>query len=178
VGCPGISSIAQRGGPFGLMFYLCCPGGLPPPQTTSPYSGGFPPPRPPGLGSCRPQTPARGWGGVKINKTHILYVTQYFRAANLFSGQHFGRRSTGKTQESALRPAFSRPEGRFRCFPGSSPAKIRPGRPINGPEALVLNIEYIYMYRCYFVLFYIYINICCCLCFYCCVFLFLFSAAG
>ena len=36
----------------------------------------------------------------------------------------------------------NRPEGRFRCFPGSSPAKIRPGRPISGPEALSHNIKY------------------------------------
>ena len=34
-------------------------------------------------------------------------------------------------------PAEGRPEGRFRCLPGSSPAKIRPGRPISGPEALL-----------------------------------------
>ena len=45
-------------------------------------------------------------------------------------------------QESALRPAEGRPEDRFRCFPGSSPAKIRPGSPISGPEALMRNIEY------------------------------------
>jgi hypothetical protein len=44
--------------------------------------------------------------------------------------------ATGKTPKSFLRPAFGRPEGPFRCFPGSSPAKIRPGRPIYGPEAL------------------------------------------
>ncbi len=35
-----------------------------------------------------------------------------------------------------------RPEGRFRFFPGGSPAKIRPGRPIYGPEAILHNIEY------------------------------------
>jgi hypothetical protein len=34
------------------------------------------------------------------------------------------------------------PAGRFPCFPGSSPAKIRPGRPISGPEALLRNVEY------------------------------------
>ncbi len=34
------------------------------------------------------------------------------------------------------------PEGRFRCFPGGSPAKIRPGKPISGPEALLRNIGY------------------------------------
>ncbi len=38
--------------------------------------------------------------------------------------------------------ATRRPEGRFRFFPGSSPAKFRPGSPISGPEALVHNIEY------------------------------------
>ncbi len=47
-----------------------------------------------------------------------------------------------KASTSALRSAFGRPEGRFRCFPGSSPAKIRPGRLISGPEALLHNIEY------------------------------------
>ena len=41
------------------------------------------------------------------------------------------------------RPAFGRPEDRFRCFPGSSPAEIRPGRPISGPEALLRNVEYL-----------------------------------
>ncbi len=30
----------------------------------------------------------------------------------------------------------------FPVFPGSGPAKIRPGRPISGPEALLRNIEY------------------------------------
>ncbi len=38
----------------------------------------------------------------------------------------------------ALRPAGSR----FRCLPGGSPAKIRPGSPVSGPEALLHNIEY------------------------------------
>jgi hypothetical protein len=47
----------------------------------------------------------------------------------------------GSRSKSALRPAFGRPEGRFRCFPGSSPAEIRPGRPISGPEALLRIIE-------------------------------------
>ena len=57
-------------------------------------------------------------------------------------GLDFGRTATGKAPKSALRPAFGRPECRFRCFPGSSPAKILPGRPISGPEALLRNIEY------------------------------------
>ncbi len=48
---------------------------------------------------------------------------------------------TVKEPNSALRPAFGRPEGRFRFFPGSRPAKIRPGRPIYGPEALLRNME-------------------------------------
>jgi hypothetical protein len=42
-----------------------------------------------------------------------------------------------RTEISALRPAFGRPEGRFRFFHGSSPATIRPGRPISAPEATV-----------------------------------------
>jgi hypothetical protein len=41
-----------------------------------------------------------------------------------------------------LWPAEGRPEARFWCLPGSSPAKIRPGRPSSGPEALSRNIEY------------------------------------
>ncbi len=40
-----------------------------------------------------------------------------------------------------------RPEGLFRCVPGSSPAEIWPGRPpISGPKALLRNIEYLYVY--------------------------------
>ncbi len=39
------------------------------------------------------------------------------------------------------------PEGRFRYFPGSSPPKIQPGRPISGPEAVLCNIEYIHNTR-------------------------------
>ncbi len=39
-------------------------------------------------------------------------------------------------------PAGRRPaEGRPGCFPGSSPAKFRPGRPISGSEAVLRNIE-------------------------------------
>ncbi len=58
------------------------------------------------------------------------------------TGPDFGWTATGKTLESALRPAEGRPEDRFRCFPGRSPAKIRPGRPISGPEALLRNVEH------------------------------------
>ncbi len=52
----------------------------------------------------------------------------------------FGRTAIGKTPKWALRLAEGRPEGRFRCFPGSSLAKIKPGSPISGPEALLCNI--------------------------------------
>jgi hypothetical protein len=43
--------------------------------------------------------------------------------------------------EIRLRRAEGRPAGRFQGFPGSSPAKMRPGRPIYGQEALLRNIE-------------------------------------
>ena len=46
-----------------------------------------------------------------------------------------------ETTEIGLRSAEGRPEGRFRCIPDSSPAKIRSGRPIYGPEALLRSIE-------------------------------------
>ena len=72
------------------------------------------------------------------------YLLSAARSAsgNLPSGQDFGRTATGKAPKSALRPAFGRPEGRLWCFPDISPAKIRPERPIYGPEALLRNIEY------------------------------------
>jgi hypothetical protein len=60
------------------------------------------------------------------------------------SGPDFGRTATGKAPKSPLRPAFGRPQSRFRRFPGSSPAKIQPGRLIYGPEALLHNIEYMH----------------------------------
>ena len=56
-------------------------------------------------------------------------------------GTDSGRTATGKAPNSALRPAFGRPEGPFRYVPGSCPANTRPGRPIYGPEALLHNIE-------------------------------------
>ncbi len=41
-------------------------------------------------------------------------------------------------------PAGRRPAGRpIRFFPGSSPAKIRPGMPIFGPEAPLRNMDYV-----------------------------------
>ncbi len=73
----------------------------------------------------------------------LLDVTQQcFRAVNRLAGPDFGRTATGKKPKSVLRQAVGQPEGRCRCFPGSSPAKSRPGRPIYGPEALLRNIKY------------------------------------
>ncbi len=46
-----------------------------------------------------------------------------------------------KNTEIGLRPAFGRPEGPLQRFPGSSPAKIRPGSVISGPEALLRNMK-------------------------------------
>ncbi len=45
--------------------------------------------------------------------------------------------------KSAHLPAEGWPEAQFRCFPGSRPVKIRPGRSISGPEALLRNIVYV-----------------------------------
>jgi hypothetical protein len=74
------------------------------------------------------------------------YVTQCCsRAGNRPFGPDFGRTATWKAPKSALRPAFGRPEGRFRCFPGSSPTKIQPGSPTYGPEALLRNIECVWL---------------------------------
>jgi hypothetical protein len=47
-------------------------------------------------------------------------------------GKHPNRRS-GRPSDGRLP---------IRCFPGGSPAKIRPGRPTSGPEAPLRNIEY------------------------------------
>ncbi len=47
--------------------------------------------------------------------------------------------ATGEAPKSGLRPAEGRPEGRFWCLPGGSPAKIWPGSSIYGPEALLRN---------------------------------------
>jgi hypothetical protein len=74
---------------------------------------------------------------------NVYYVAQScFRPVNRPSGPDFGRTATGKAPKSALWLAFGRPEGRYRCFPGSSPATIRPGKPIYRLEALLRNIEY------------------------------------
>ncbi len=57
------------------------------------------------------------WTGVLGDshgvKKHVPYVTQWcFRAGNLVSGPDFGRILVEQVSESALRPAFARPEGR------------------------------------------------------------------
>ena len=49
------------------------------------------------------------------------------------------RTATGKKPKSPFRPAFGRPEGRCRFFPGGSPAKIRPGGPTSSSEALTID---------------------------------------
>jgi hypothetical protein len=67
-------------------------------------------------------------------------------------GPDCGWTATGKAPKLSLRPADGRPKGRFLCFPGSSPATIRPGRPISVPEAILRNIEYVrqrHYYRTY-----------------------------
>jgi hypothetical protein len=46
-----------------------------------------------------------------------------------------------ETTEIGPPPAEGRPEGRFLFFPGSSPAKFRPGSLISGPEALLRNFR-------------------------------------
>jgi hypothetical protein len=89
--------------------------------------------------SVSPSSPqVNAWFGTSST---LLYVTQWcFRAGNRPSGPDFGRTATGKAPKSVLRPAEGRPEGRFRCLPGSSSAKIRPGRRIYGPEAVLRNM--------------------------------------
>ena len=83
------------------------------------------------------------WPSSAAKPGLLLHVTQYcFRAGNRSSGPDFRETAIGKTPKSVLRPAEGRAESRFRFFPGSSPAKIRPGSPIYGPEALLRNIEY------------------------------------
>ena len=77
-----------------------------------------------------------------LNSIATQSAATCFRAGDRPSGPDFGRTATGKEPKSALRPAEGRPEDRFRCFPGSSPAKIRPGRQIYGPEALLRDIQY------------------------------------
>ena len=51
-------------------------------------------------------------------------------AALLIKQPDFGQTATGKASKLALRPAFGRPDGRFLCFPGSSPTEIWPGSTI------------------------------------------------
>jgi len=49
------------------------------------------------------------------------------KAKNRPSGPDVGQTTIRKEPTWALRQALGRFEGRLRCFPGSSPAKIRPG---------------------------------------------------
>ena len=77
---------------------------------------------------------------VRTLGTILCYAIVLFLAGNRASGQDFGRILIGRASKSALRQAFSRPEGRFLCFPDRNPAEIRPGSPISDPEALLRNI--------------------------------------
>ncbi len=101
----------------------------------------------PGIGPHGPETRSPGDPGQCPDGPRLdeaLHVTQErFRAVHRPSGPDFGRTVNGKSPKSGLRPALGRPEGLFCFFPGISPAKIRPGRPIYGPEALLQNIKYI-----------------------------------
>jgi hypothetical protein len=78
-------------------------------------------------------------------------IDMYFSSTVTLPGRksafraRFGPDCYRESTKIRLRPAFGRPEGRFQSFPGSSPAKIWPGRPINGPEALLHNIEYLFI---------------------------------
>ncbi len=70
--------------------------------------------------------------GVRGRGADLLYLH------NSASGPEFWPDCHRKNSE------IGPPAGRtadFVFFPGSSPAKIRPGRPISGPEALLRNIE-------------------------------------
>ncbi len=66
--------------------------------------------------------------------------------SNSASGQEIGFPGRmipcGKASTLAFRPAEGRPERRFSCFPDYTPAEIRPGLPISGPDALLLNPKY------------------------------------
>ncbi len=80
------------------------------------------------------------WAGSWFVRTLCYAIVPPGRESAFRAG--FGPDCFRKEPRSALRPAEGRLEGRFRCFPTSSPAKIRPGRPISGPEALLRNMEY------------------------------------
>ncbi len=71
-----------------------------------------------------------------LPQLRVLCYAIVLPGRNRPSGPDFGRTATGKAPRAAPRPAVGRPEGRSRFLPGSSPAKIRPGRSISGPEAL------------------------------------------
>jgi hypothetical protein len=81
---------------------------------------------------CQGSQLGRRWSAVfvRFTKTVVMFVEAYLVSGEGFRGQNL-----------EILPAEGRPEGRFRCFSGSSPAKIRPGRPISGPDAILRNIE-------------------------------------
>jgi hypothetical protein len=96
-----------------------------------------------------------GFGAMDVTKPYkLIYVLSvtlkhvYFVLCNIASGPTIGL--PGLILDGLL-PGKNRnrpsgrpwPEGRFWCFPGSNPSKMRPGRPISGPEPLLRNIEYI-----------------------------------
>ncbi len=89
-------------------------------------------------GQPKPEIPVPNDSG----SISVCFHVTHLRAVNRRSGLDFGWTATGKASKSVLRLAEGRPEGRFRFFPESNPAKIRPGRPIAGPEALLCNIDY------------------------------------
>ena len=85
-------------------------------------------------------------------RSHVLFLVAVAILAQGESARHFVM-SWPAAENSTVPAAISlnaegRPEGRFQCFPGSSPAKIRPGRPFNGPEALLRNIAYVVWQTC------------------------------
>ncbi len=82
------------------------------------------------------------------NPIELFVVPIYFMLRHSASGPEIGlpcrilaRLLPGK-RRNLLWPTFGRQEALFRCFPGSRPAKIQPGRPNSGPEAVLRNIEY------------------------------------
>jgi hypothetical protein len=85
------------------------------------------------LRNMRPSKPYQfaGLGDVDVTKpyTRCYAIVLPGRKSGFRAG--FWRYCYWERPKSALRPAFGRPESRFRCFPGSSTAKIQPGRPIS-----------------------------------------------
>jgi hypothetical protein len=89
------------------------------------------------LGACQQSIDLRGQNGYRpCTLCYVLVLP--------------GRKSAFRVgfwpaccRESTEIGAFGQPEGPVRCSPGSSPAEIRSGMPIYGPEALLHNIEYV-----------------------------------